>query len=257
MRRRVDAPLFERSAGKPEGMGPAGAGIGKVEMRRPSKAGADEVCEAQPGAEPEARKRRDIIDGARRVFFDKGFDGASMDEIARASAVSKATIYVYFASKEELFQALVQVDRRKSAERLFEYDPDDPDIESLLKRIGETFMNMMVQPDHIRLVRMVIGAAEKFPNVGRAFFETGPCDGGRRLAELLARQTALGHLKVEDCQMAAFQFFNLCQGNLVKGLMFGLDRPPTQEQITTTVASGVRVFLAAYGTKAEAGEQGA
>ncbi|MFG1291418.1 TetR/AcrR family transcriptional regulator [Xanthobacter versatilis] len=196
---------------------------------------------------PEAGKHRDIIDGARRVFFDKGFDGASMDEIARASQVSKATIYVYFSSKEELFQALVETDRRKSAERLFEFDPDDKDVESLLKRIGMTFMTMMVQPDHIRLMRMVIGAAEKFPAVGRTFFDAGPCHGGRRLADLLGRQAELGHLQVDDREMAAFQFFNLCQGNLVKGLMFGTGQQPSPDEIAKTVDGAVRVFLAAYG----------
>lgn len=59
-----------------------------------------------------AKKRRDIIDGARRVFFDKGFDAASMDAIARAASVSKATIYVYFPSKADLFCALVEVERK-------------------------------------------------------------------------------------------------------------------------------------------------
>ncbi|MFG1481093.1 TetR/AcrR family transcriptional regulator [Xanthobacter sp. V4C-4] len=198
-------------------------------------------------SEPEARKRRAIIDGARLVFFDKGFDGASMDEIARASGVSKATIYSYFAGKVELFQALVEADRRKSAEGLFECDPDDPDVARLLTRIGESFMTMMVSPEHIRLIRMVIGAAEQFPAIGRTFFEAGPCRGGRRLADLLARQTALGQLKVEDCELAAFQFFNLCQGNLVKGLLFGTNSPPTQGEIAATVAAAVRVFLAGYG----------
>jgi AcrR family transcriptional regulator len=202
---------------------------------------------APVGAEHESGKRRTIIDGARRVFFDKGFDGASMDEIARTSGVSKATIYSYFAGKVELFQALVEVDRRKSAERLFEYDPADADVESLLKRIGESFMAMMVSPEHIRLIRMVIGAAEQFPAIGRTFFEAGPCQGGRRLADLLARQTALGHLKVDDFELAAFQFFNLCQGNLVKGLLFGTQRPPTQDELRATVDAAVRVFLAGYG----------
>lgn len=221
-------------------------------MTYPTKAAVAELTPAADQAEPEARKRRDIIDGARRVFFDKGFDGASMDEIARASSVSKATIYVYFQSKEDLFQALVAVDRRKSAERLFEFDPEDTDVASLLHRIGVSFMTMMVQPDHIRLVRMVIGAAEKFPAVGQTFFETGPCHGGRRIAELLARQTELGHLAVDDCEMAAFQFFNLCQGNQVKGLMFGTGQAPTAAQIDATVTSAVRVFLAAYGAQAKA-----
>lgn len=211
--------------------------------------GADAAQAAGARPEPEARKRREIIDGARRVFFDKGFDGASMDEIARSSGVSKATIYVYFDSKEALFQTLVEADRRKSAERMFEVDDADPDVAHLLKRIGVSFMTMMVEPDHIRLIRMVIGAAEKFPAVGRTFFETGPCQGGRRLADLLARQTALGQLTVKDPEAAAFQFFNLCQGNLAKGLLFGLTDQPAPEQIEATVDGAVQVFLAAYGTK--------
>lgn len=216
-------------------------------MRHPTKGATPKVVVAPEPAEPEARKHRDIIDGARRVFLEKGFDGASMDEIARASTVSKATIYVYFSSKEELFQALVETDRRKAAEGLFEFDADHADAECLLKRIGLSFMTMMVEPDHIRLLRMVIGAAEKFPAVGRTFFDAGPCHGGRRLADLLARQTALGHLKVDDCETAAFQFFNLCQGNLVKGLLFGTGQQPTPAEMERTVADAVRVFLAAYG----------
>lgn len=197
--------------------------------------------------EVEAKKRLDIIDGARRVFFHKGFDGASMDEIARTAAVSKATIYVYFESKADLFSALVQADRRQSAERLFEFDENDGDVASLLHRIGVTFLNMMVRPNHIRLVRMVIGVAEKFPAVGQAFFETGPCHGGRRLADLLRRQTELGRLDVDDCEAAAFEFLNLCQGKLVKGLMFGLSGDLQPEAIDGLVTRAVRVFLAAYG----------
>jgi AcrR family transcriptional regulator len=197
----------------------------------------------------EAKKRLDIIDGARRVFFHKGFDGASMDEIARAAAVSKATIYVYFESKADLFRALVEADRRQSAERLFEFDEADADAETLLTRIGVSFMSMMIRPNHIRLVRMVFGVAEKFPAIGQTFFETGPCYGGRRLAELLRRQVELGQLDVDDCQAAAFEFFNLCQGNQVKALMFGLSDAPTLEDIERTVGRAVRVFLAAYGLK--------
>lgn len=205
---------------------------------------------ARDTAETESRKRRDVIDGARRVFFDKGFDGASMDEIARAGGVSKATIYVYFDSKEDLFEALVQADRRTSAEIMFEYEGDDPDVARQLRRIGVSFMTMMVRPDHIKMVRMVMGVAEKFPRIGRTFFETGPCHGGRRIAELLERHAAQGRLKIDDYEAAAFQFLNLCQGNITKGLMFGAEERPTAAQIEKTVESGVKVFMAAYGVKA-------
>lgn len=199
--------------------------------------------------EPESAKRRDILDGARRVFFDKGFDGASMDEVARTAGVSKATIYVYFSSKEELFEALVLSERSKSAERLFEVDGASDDLAGMLRRIGISFLTMMVEPDHIRLVRMVMGVAEKFPRIGQAFFEAGPCHGGRRLAALLHQQAELGHLQMQDELQAAHIFFNLCHDKTVKGLLFGCNAPPTPEHIAYIVDEAVRLFLAGYGTK--------
>lgn len=193
-----------------------------------------------------SRKGREIIDGARRVFFDKGFDGASVDEIARAAGVSKATIYAYFDGKEDLFRAVVKIDRSRSAELMFELCADAPDVESLLHRIGTSFMTMMVQPDHIRLIRMVIGAAEKFPRAGQAFYDSGPCMGRSRLGALLADQVRQGRLAIDDYDTAAVQFFNLCQGNIVKELLFGGTATPTPELIDATVRSAIRVFLAAY-----------
>ncbi|MBS7553917.1 TetR/AcrR family transcriptional regulator [Ancylobacter dichloromethanicus] len=208
-----------------------------------------ETPAAAPHAEPESSKRREIIDGARKVFFEKGFDGASMDEVAKAAGVSKATIYVYFASKAELFEALVHNDRTRSAERLFEVDPSGDDVEMLLRRLGISFMTMMVQPDQIRMVRMVIAIAEKFPRIGRTFFDAGPCHGGQRLAALLRRQADLGRLRIDDDLAAAYEFFNLCQSNSVKGLLFGVGEQPTPAQIEETVERAVRVFLSYYGTQ--------
>src|SRR5260370_7219755 len=63
-------------------------------------------------------KRRQIMEGARTVFLADGFDGASMNDIARVAGVSKGTLYVYFESKEQLFKALIPEELRKHAERL-------------------------------------------------------------------------------------------------------------------------------------------
>ena len=60
------------------------------------------------GGDEDSSKRRQILDGASKVFMEFGFDGASMGEIARAAGVSKGTLYVYFDNKEQLFQAIVQ-----------------------------------------------------------------------------------------------------------------------------------------------------
>ena len=69
-------------------------------------------------------KRRQVMDGARTAFLSAGFDGASMNDIARAAGVSKGTLYAYFDSKEQLFEALIREDRNQQAERLCAFPAD-------------------------------------------------------------------------------------------------------------------------------------
>lgn len=195
-------------------------------------------------------KKREILEGARRVFRAEGFDGASMGQIAQAAGVSKGTLYVYFPSKEALFQELVLLDRAKAAEQLFVFDEDDTDVRRLLQRAGESFVSTMIEPDHIALIRMVMGASEKFPDAGRLFYETGPRRGSARLAVLLRKQVEAGRLVIdEDLELAAVHFLSLCQGQLVKPLLFGCPVQPTAKDIERTVASAVTIFLRAFGPK--------
>src|ERR1700722_56529 len=71
-------------------------------------------------------KRRQIMEGAWAVFMAAGFDGASMNDVARVAGVSKGTLYVYFDSKEKLFEALIREERRRQAERLaVPFAPED------------------------------------------------------------------------------------------------------------------------------------
>src|SRR5579863_1121059 len=100
-------------------------------------------------------KRRQIMDGAWAVFLAAGFDGASMNDVARVAGVSKGTLYVYFDSKEKLFEALIREERRRQAERLAVFAPDDGDPRVVLRDFGCRLMEMMVRPDHLAHVRTV------------------------------------------------------------------------------------------------------
>jgi AcrR family transcriptional regulator len=200
---------------------------------------------AQPQADN--AKRRQILDGARRVFLAQGFDGASMGEIARAAGVSKGTLYVYFDSKETLFEALTLAERGSLAEALFRLDEHDPDVRAVLRRLGLSFLDAMIRPDHISSVRLVIGAADKFPRFGRAFYESGPECGQRRLAAYLDRQVEAGRLVVEDTRTAARHFLDLCASGVLKRLLFGAaDAPPSPDEISRNVDEALHVFFAAY-----------
>lgn len=200
-----------------------------------------------PRAAVETDKRRQILDGARAVFMGAGFDGASMGEISKAAGVSKGTLYVYFDGKEALFEALTVEAKRGLAEVLFRLDADDPDVRAVLTRLGHSYLVEMMRPDHVTTIRMVIGATEKFPRFGQAFYEAGPAQGVARLAAYLDTQVAAGRLRPADTGLAAKHFLHLCQAGLLTRLLFAAGGPVGADEIGPRVAEAVRVFFAGYG----------
>jgi AcrR family transcriptional regulator len=212
---------------------------------------SSQVLERAPEHTIDTAKRRQILDGARRVFFAEGFDGASMGEIAKAAGVSKGTLYVYFTSKEALFEALILEERTGLAEVVFSLDESDPDVRSVLHRLGVSFLQAMVQPDHISSVRMVIGAADKFPRFGRTFYEAGPLTGASRLKSYLDQQVAAGRLRIEDTALAAEQFLGLCSVRVFKRAIFAVPGDAGAAAISREVDSALTVFFAAYGIHAD------
>lgn len=201
----------------------------------------------EAAAAPDSAKRRQILDGARRVFLAKGFDGASMGEIAKAAGVSKGTLYVYFDSKEALFEALTHSERSTLAEVLFSLDESEDDVRAVLTRIGRSLLDHMIEPDHISSVRMVIGAADRFPQFGRMFYEAGPARGIARLGAYLDRQVAAGRLAIDDTEIAAEQFLNLCSSGILKRALFAVKERFTPADLHRNVDRAVRMFFAAYG----------
>jgi len=197
-------------------------------------------------------KRRQIMEGAWAVFMAAGFDGASMNDVARVAGVSKGTLYVYFDSKEKLFEALIREERRRQAEQLaVPFAPEEGDPRAVLRDFGCRLMEMMVRPEHLAHVRTVIAAAGKFPQLGRAFFEAGPCFGAGSLAGYFRRKTEQGFFEIENAERAAWQFLELIQGGKFKALMFRMTDEITREEIADVVQAGVDVFFKAYGARPE------
>src|SRR5579863_6741866 len=133
-------------------------------------------------AEDEGAKRRQIVDGARAMFLAQGFDAASMNDIARAAGVSKGTLYVYFKNKEELFEAIVQQECEAQAEGIFELNPNDHDVEAVLTRLGVAYVKFLCRPEKASAIRIVIAIADRMPELGARFYETGPARGIAKLA---------------------------------------------------------------------------
>ena len=191
-------------------------------------------------------KRRQIIEGARAAFHEQGFDAASMNDIARTAGVSKGTLYVYFQNKEQLFQAICSEECLSQAECLFNFDLEDRDVETTLTRIGIDFVSLVCRPEKASSARTVIAIAERMPEIGRAYYETGPARGIALLSDYLKTKVQQGILAIDDCEVVAAQLIESLLAPLFKPILFNFGKPPTRERIRYVVGIAVRAFLAAY-----------
>jgi AcrR family transcriptional regulator len=215
---------------------------------QPGARGTDSDNDTQD--QPDTAKRRQILAGARSAFRAHGYDGASMEMVARTAGVSKGTLYVYFENKAALFRALILEERLDQAETFLQCDDMSGDIRDQLVNVAQRFLAKMMRPERLSTLRMVIGATEQFPEFGKLLYEAGPMKGIGRLAKVLDRRVASGDLTCPDTELAASHFIDLCGSSLLKRAMFVPGTEFTQAEIDQVVSSAVSVFLAAYGKKA-------
>ena len=201
--------------------------------------------------EEDSAKRRQILDGARAVFLDLGFDGASMGVIARAAGVSKGTLYVYFADKNRLFEAIVEQESLEQGKVAFNFDPVR-DVETTLRDFGTAYIQLLCRPGGGSAIRTVMAIAERMPEVGRRFYERVIEMTIRRFKDYLEVHVAAKELAIDDCHLAAAQFMQMCQATLFQPFIFQAAPAPSTEQITKVVESATRIFLVAYRAREEA-----
>lgn len=199
-------------------------------------------------AEEDSSKRRQILDGARKVFMDLGFDGASMGEIARSAGVSKGTLYVYFADKNRLFEAIVEETALEQGEIAFDFDASG-DAATTLREFGAAYIGMILRPGGGSAIRTVMAIAERMPEVGRRYYERVLQKTINRLAGHLRTHEKAGELAIDDHELAASQFLLMCQASLFLPFIFQAAPPPPPARVAVVIDSAVRMFLAAYGKK--------
>jgi AcrR family transcriptional regulator len=196
----------------------------------------------------DSSKRRQILDGARKMFMNLGFDGASMGEIARAAGVSKGTLYVYFADKSRLFEAIVEEEALDQGKVDFNLDPGC-DAKATLLEFGKTYVGILCRPGGGSAIRTVMSIAERMPDVGRRFYERVLEKTIHHLAAYLEARVTANELVIDDCQLAASQFMEVCKASLFLPFVFQAAPAPSRERVDQVVESATRMFLAAYRAK--------
>jgi TetR/AcrR family transcriptional regulator, mexJK operon transcriptional repressor len=199
------------------------------------------------------RRRQAIIQAATEVFVRHGYLGATTDEVAARASVSKQTLYKHFADKQHLFAEIILdttvhvVDELSSA--VTSTLQDAQDARTALRDLADGFLRGLLQPDVLRLRRLVIAEADRFPEVGRAWFDRGFDRTLVILGEAMRRLADRGLLhNLSDPTLAAYQFAGLVMYQPMNQVMFaGTDALPPADRLDRIADAAVEMFLATYG----------
>ena len=202
---------------------------------------------ANPRDVRKGRKFEQVLDGARTVFMADGFEGASVDQIARVAAVSKATLYSYFPDKRLLFMEVANAEcLRQSSEAIDNIDMALPPRE-VLGQAGRHFLRFITSTFGLQIVRICVAESDRFPEIGQSFYNSGPAVMRAEMAQYFGQACARGELKIEDAILAADQFGELCKADLWPRLIFGVSKSATDADIDRVVDGAVETFIARYG----------
>lgn len=202
-------------------------------------------------AKPAKDDRREaIVDVARRAFLEFGYAGTSMNCIAGRVGGSKATLYNYFESKEELLAAVIEEKCDQIAQFMSAAEMDSQgDLRAALTNFGEHFVQFLLGEERIGFYRLVIGECARFPELGHAIYNAGTHRTQDRLAEWLQHAKDAGQLRGDaDVHVAAEQFTELCLAGIHRRRLWNVTPCPSRDEIRTNVANAVDTFMRAYGT---------
>lgn len=216
-------------------------------------AGAD-AAEAPATLSPRAeRKCAQLLDGARSVIHAKGLDGASVDDIARAAGMSKATMYRYYPDKTALFAAVMMRDCGLQSGAMRCLQASDRPLDDVLREFAMQHIGFVLSAFAQDSFRTVVAESARFPEVGRAFYESHFDRARQSLAPVLADAAARGVLDLADPDRAAHQFFALCQAEVFYKRLFGIVADYSCAAIVAHARAATDAFLRIYRASASPG----
>jgi TetR/AcrR family transcriptional repressor of mexJK operon len=195
------------------------------------------------------RKGPLILDTARQMFLERGYDATSLDDVAAASGVSKTTVYNNFEDKEALFSAVV-LSVTERAEQIISalsttLSGDEPVAERLIA-VGRGLAYGVLNPAVVQLRRLAISEALRFPGIVTEYWDRAPARTLALLTESFRRMVAQGELDTDDPAAAAAHFAYAVLGPHQDQALLQPNRPLTRAYLDEHVEKTVAAFLRAY-----------
>lgn len=206
-----------------------------------------------PTTKPQGRSKDEekglqIIEAASELFIAHGFDGISMEAVAKAAGVSKQTVYSHYGSKDALFQAAVK--RKCLAHQLDGSGMDESQpVADYLREFGHHFSDLLVSPAAIAVHRACIAGAANHSKISQLFWEAGPAQVEAHLKDYLQRQVNAGRLDMDDVHFGAHHFLHMVKGEAHFRAVLGLPNELALQERECYVDSCVAMFMRAYAPK--------
>ncbi len=207
---------------------------------------------AGPGRPKDLGKRAAILNVAKRLFVQHGFDGVSMDQIATEAGVSKLTVYSHFGDKDSLFSAAVRAKCEEQMPAALFLAELEGNLYEQLTIIARAFFALVTSDEAIAMHRMMTMPGTGDSHVRELFWQAGPRQTKDFFAEFLRARVARGELDVPEIDRATSQFFCLLKGDIHAQMMCGLCCTPSPDEVERHVEGTVDLFLRAYGSRGDA-----
>ncbi len=195
------------------------------------------------------RKFDQVLDGAREIFMRDGFEGASVDDIARAAGVSKATLYSYFSDKRLLFSEVARLECNRQAEQALGHIDTTVPVREVIYEAANCVVCFFLSDFGQQVFRICVAESYRFPELGQRFYASGPGMLKQRMGHVLADYVARGDLKIDDMDLAVSQFGELCKSDLFVQSLCGLKHEFSDVEISRVVIGVTDMFLARYGAR--------
>lgn len=191
-------------------------------------------------------KAADVLSGAKTIFLKFGLVGASVDAIAEEAKVSKATIYAHSPNKNMLFLRVVQSECDSLSSKISRsLLSTDGEPRAVLEELSRRVIRLLLDDDHMRLLRACISAVSILPEAGELYLEAGPVQATRAVAKILQGLCEEGTLQVHDTQVAAGHFIHLSvSGIILPRLLTFNQQIDASEQSKRAVDAFIEIYAA-------------
>lgn len=196
-------------------------------------------------------KRQAIIEAATSLFLTNNYRSVSMDKIAQAAPVSKATLYNHFDSKNALLAAVVNDLCSTLLQTMTQTLSIADDVKQTLKKIAAAFIDLLYSPNGLAMYRLVISESHEFPELGQMVFDNGAKLAITQLENYLQQLNNANILSISNSHHAADAFFSLLKGELHFKCLLGIHAPLTESEKTQLIDYATTFYLRGMGYVAD------